>query len=206
MAMKVQCLKCPASVHSTNATWHTSFGLTQRHWFIFSSVSDSPHREALFSGRLLNGHWAVCSALRAGKSSSRMRGTNPFFTFAPMASERLAVLNTWFLFTFVYAVTLQLPISGFYLSTGCVPRVPSSESGLGTRVIEPGLQPYHQVSVPLEKVRYFAAIEPVDYVVPLNPALAAGEFGATACNPDDGMSRSGCIPSVDPSLSQKAKT
>jgi hypothetical protein len=25
--MKVQCLKCPASVHSTNATWQTSFGL-----------------------------------------------------------------------------------------------------------------------------------------------------------------------------------
>ena len=43
--MKVQCLRCPASVHSTNATWQTSFGVTQRHSFIFSAVNDSPHRE-----------------------------------------------------------------------------------------------------------------------------------------------------------------
>ena len=55
MATKVQCRKCPASVHSTNATWQTSFGLTQRHCSIFSAVSDSPHREALFSGRFVKG-------------------------------------------------------------------------------------------------------------------------------------------------------
>jgi hypothetical protein len=30
----------------------------------------------------LKGHSAVSSALRAGKSSSRIRGTKPFFTFA----------------------------------------------------------------------------------------------------------------------------
>ena len=29
--MKVQCRRCPESVNSTNATWQTSFGLTQRH-------------------------------------------------------------------------------------------------------------------------------------------------------------------------------
>ena len=33
----------------------TSFGLTQRHWSIFSAVNDSPHREAFVSGRLVNG-------------------------------------------------------------------------------------------------------------------------------------------------------
>jgi hypothetical protein len=31
----------------------------------FLCGNDSPHREALFSGRFLNGHWAVCSAVRA---------------------------------------------------------------------------------------------------------------------------------------------
>ena len=50
MATKVQCLKCPASVDWTNATWQISFGLTHRHWSIFSAVSDSPNREAFFSG------------------------------------------------------------------------------------------------------------------------------------------------------------
>ena len=65
MPTKVQCLRCPASVHSRKATWQTSLGLTHRHSCIFSAVNDSPHREALFSGRFLNGHWAVCSALRA---------------------------------------------------------------------------------------------------------------------------------------------
>ena len=64
---KVQCLRCQASVHSTNATWQTNFGLIQRHCSIFSAVNDSPHREALFSGRFLKGHWAVCSALRDGE-------------------------------------------------------------------------------------------------------------------------------------------
>ena len=65
MATKVQCLRCPASVHSTNATWQTSFGVTQLHSFIFSAVSDSPHREALFSGRFLNGQWATLSFLKS---------------------------------------------------------------------------------------------------------------------------------------------
>ena len=37
-----------------------------------SAVSDSPHREALFSGRFLKGHLAVCSALRAENISSRI--------------------------------------------------------------------------------------------------------------------------------------
>ena len=60
MPMKVQWRKCPASIHSTNATWQTSFGLVHRHWSIFSAVSDSPHRDALFSGRFLNGHCGVC--------------------------------------------------------------------------------------------------------------------------------------------------
>ena len=40
MATKVQCRKCPASVHSTKATWQTSFGLVH-----FSAVNDSLHRE-----------------------------------------------------------------------------------------------------------------------------------------------------------------
>ena len=79
---KLQCLKRPASVHSTNAIWQTRFGSTHRHWSIFSAVNDSPHRDALFSGRFLNGHGAIRSASRAGKISSRIRGTNPFFTFA----------------------------------------------------------------------------------------------------------------------------
>jgi hypothetical protein len=48
MPMKVQCLKCPASVHSRNATWQIIFGMTQRHCSIFSAVNDSPHHEALF--------------------------------------------------------------------------------------------------------------------------------------------------------------
>jgi hypothetical protein len=34
---------------------------------IFSAVSDSPHREALFSGRFLNGQWTTLSFWRAGK-------------------------------------------------------------------------------------------------------------------------------------------
>jgi hypothetical protein len=38
MATKLQCLRCPASVHSTNCTWQTSFGVTQRHCSIFSAV------------------------------------------------------------------------------------------------------------------------------------------------------------------------
>jgi hypothetical protein len=61
IATKVECLRCPGSVHSRNATWHTSFGLTHRHWSIFSAVNDSPHREALFSGRFLKdtGQFAV---------------------------------------------------------------------------------------------------------------------------------------------------
>ena len=67
MATKVQCRKCPASVHSTNATWQTNFGVTQRHSFIFSAVNDSPHREAIFSGRFLNGQWTTLSFLRVGK-------------------------------------------------------------------------------------------------------------------------------------------
>ena len=58
------------------------FGSTHRHWSIFSAVNDSPHRDALFSGRFLNGHGAIRSASRAGKISSRIRGTNPLFTFA----------------------------------------------------------------------------------------------------------------------------
>jgi hypothetical protein len=61
MATNVQCRKCPASVHSPNATWQTSFGLTQRHCSIFSAVSDSPHREAPFSGRFLNGQRTTLS-------------------------------------------------------------------------------------------------------------------------------------------------
>jgi hypothetical protein len=36
-----------------------------RHCSIFSAVNDSPHREALFSGRFLKGHWAICSAWSA---------------------------------------------------------------------------------------------------------------------------------------------
>jgi hypothetical protein len=83
---KVQCLRCLASVHSTKAIWQTSFGLTHRHSSIFSAVSDSPHREALFSGRFANRQRAVLSVLRAGKSSSRIRGTNPLFTFATKMS------------------------------------------------------------------------------------------------------------------------
>ena len=67
MATKVQCRKCPASLHSTNATLQTRFGLTHRHCFIFSVVSDSPQREALFSGRFLNGQWTTLSFLRAGE-------------------------------------------------------------------------------------------------------------------------------------------
>ena len=55
MATKVECRKCPASVHSTKAIWQTSFGLIHRHFSIFSAVSDSPHREALFSGKFLKG-------------------------------------------------------------------------------------------------------------------------------------------------------
>ena len=69
MATKLQCRRCPASVHSTNATWQTSFGVTQRHCSIFSAVSDSPHREAFFSGRFVNGQCAAVSFLRAGKMS-----------------------------------------------------------------------------------------------------------------------------------------
>ena len=76
----------PASVHSTNATWQTSFGLTQRHCFIFSAVSDSPQREALFSGRFANGQCAALSVFRVGKISSRSLGTKPFFTFATKMS------------------------------------------------------------------------------------------------------------------------
>ena len=79
---KVQCLRCPASVHSTKATWQTNFGLTHRHRSIFSAVNDSSHRQAPFSGRFLKGHWAVWRSLRARKRSSRIRDTNPFFTFA----------------------------------------------------------------------------------------------------------------------------
>jgi hypothetical protein len=65
----VQCLKCAASVHSTKATWQTSFGLTQRHSSIFSVVNDSPHREALLSGRFFKGHWTVCRTRSVGVSS-----------------------------------------------------------------------------------------------------------------------------------------
>ncbi len=90
MATKVQCLRCPASVHSRKATWQTSFGLTHRHSCIFSAVNDSPQREALFSGRFLKGHWAVCRDLRAGNNSSRIRGTNPFLTFAVNMSRLLS--------------------------------------------------------------------------------------------------------------------
>ena len=87
MAMKVQCRRCPASVHSTNATWQTSFDLTQRHCSIFSAVSDSPYREALVSGRFVNGQRATLSTLRAWKISSRIRGTKPSFTFATKMSS-----------------------------------------------------------------------------------------------------------------------
>src|SRR4029450_1489866 len=34
-----------------------------------SAVSDSPHREALFSGKFLKGQWTTLSFLRAGKIS-----------------------------------------------------------------------------------------------------------------------------------------
>jgi hypothetical protein len=61
--------------------------VTQRHRSIFSAVNDSPHRDALFSGRFVNGHWAVCSVLRVGKISSRIRDTKPFFTFATKMSS-----------------------------------------------------------------------------------------------------------------------
>jgi hypothetical protein len=74
MPMKVQCFRCPASVHSTKAIWQTSFGLTQRHSFIFSAVSASPHREVLFSGRLVNGQCVAPAFLSTGKISFRIRG------------------------------------------------------------------------------------------------------------------------------------
>ena len=77
MAMKVQRRRCPASVHSTKATWQISYGLTRRHSDIFSAVMVSPHREARVSGRFANGHFAVRRVSRAGKISSRTRGTNP---------------------------------------------------------------------------------------------------------------------------------
>jgi hypothetical protein len=69
--------RCLASVHSTNATWQTSFGLTRRHSDIFSAVMVSPHREARVSGRFANGHFAVRRDSRVGKISSRTRGTKP---------------------------------------------------------------------------------------------------------------------------------
>ena len=81
-ARKLQCRRCPASVQSTKATWQTSFGVTQRHCSIFSAVRDSPHRDALFSGRFVKGHCAAISLFRVGKISSRSLGTKPFFTFA----------------------------------------------------------------------------------------------------------------------------
>ncbi len=74
MLMKVQCFRCPASVHSTKAIWQTSFGLTQGHSFIFSAVSTSPHREVLFSGRLVNGQCVAPAFLSTGKISFRIRG------------------------------------------------------------------------------------------------------------------------------------
>ena len=69
------------------ATWQTSFGLTQRHCFIFSAVSDSPQREAFFSGRFVNGQCRSSQRLKSWENiSSRIRGTKPFFTFATKMS------------------------------------------------------------------------------------------------------------------------
>ena len=56
-------------------------------------VNDSPHRDALFSGRFLKGHFAAWSAFRAGKTSSRTRDTKPFFTLATK-SERCQSVGT----------------------------------------------------------------------------------------------------------------
>jgi hypothetical protein len=66
----------PASVHSTKTSWQTSFGLSQRHWCIFSGVNDSPHREALFSGRFLNGHYATINISRPAKSPLELEAQN----------------------------------------------------------------------------------------------------------------------------------
>jgi hypothetical protein len=80
--MKVQCRSFSPSVHSTNATWQTSFGLSHPHSFIFSAVSASPQRDAFFSGRLVKGQLGVASFLNSGKISSRLRAVKPFLTFA----------------------------------------------------------------------------------------------------------------------------
>ena len=45
MATKVQCLRCPASAHSTNPTWQTSFGLTQRHSSEEAGIEGGPTPE-----------------------------------------------------------------------------------------------------------------------------------------------------------------
>jgi hypothetical protein len=88
--MKVQCLRCPASVHSTNATWQTSFGLTHRHWFIFSAISDSRHLEALFSSSFWNGQCTTLSFLESWedfvpnsrhKAGFHLRDEDEFFVF-----------------------------------------------------------------------------------------------------------------------------
>ena len=79
-------------------------GLTYRHCSIFPAANDFPHREAFFSGRFLNGHWAVWSALRAGKISSRipcheavlhLRDEDEFFHLVNAHEQRIEADGPW---------------------------------------------------------------------------------------------------------------
>ena len=128
---KLQCRRCPASVQSTKATWQTSFGVTQRHCFIFSAVSDSPHRDALFAGRFVNGQRAAISLFRVGKISSRSLAQSRFspspqrgvlcFRKRPRAALHLGGLETP-VFAWNYGVAIRKT------KTGCQVRSPAASS------------------------------------------------------------------------------
>ena len=86
-----------------NATWQTNFGLTQRHCFIFSAVSDSPHREALFSVRFSNGQsvssqflesWEDFVPITRHKSVLHFRDKDELFVFVNAYEQPIEPVRT----------------------------------------------------------------------------------------------------------------
>ena len=77
--------------------------MTQRHCFIFSAVSDSPHREALFSGRFLNGQCETLQRLESRedfvpnsrhKAVLHLRDKDELFVFVNADEQRIEPVGT----------------------------------------------------------------------------------------------------------------
>jgi hypothetical protein len=59
--MNFACRKLLAEVQLVNSIWATSFGRSQRYFFISSAVNAFPQRASFGSGRFANGHVLVSS-------------------------------------------------------------------------------------------------------------------------------------------------